>query len=49
MSYGFYFLYEYNSETTTVCNMVRFQVLTVTSMKMAVFWEAVPYSLADIE
>jgi hypothetical protein len=29
--------------------VVRFQVLTVTSMKMAVVWDAAPCSLIDID
>jgi hypothetical protein len=28
---------------------VRFQVLTATSMNMAVFWDVVPSSLVDID
>jgi hypothetical protein len=28
---------------------VRFQVLTVMSMKMTVFWDVTPYSLVDID
>jgi hypothetical protein len=30
-------------------NQVRFQVLTATSVKMAVFWDVAPFSLVDID
>jgi hypothetical protein len=32
-----------------VVNLVRFQVLTATSMEMAVFWDVPPCSLVDID
>jgi hypothetical protein len=33
----------------TDINLVRFQVLSATSMKMAVFWDAAPCSLVEID
>jgi hypothetical protein len=31
------------------CNLMRFQVLTVTSMKMTVFWDVAPCSLVETD
>jgi hypothetical protein len=39
--------YTYNTQDAYIYD-VRFEVLTVTYMKMAVFWDVAPCSLGDI-